>query len=82
MLAIKLPLLLTSYYLYRIIHDVPDPEIENDGGDFVRAEFEQGPRNRGPHGRPPALAASVRRADPGHKDAPAIPRNRDHSAAE
>lgn len=65
-LAIKLPLLACSWYLYRIIHDVPEIEIENDGGEFVRAEFGQGPRHRGPHGQPPANAVALRRGDKGH----------------
>lgn len=65
-LAIKLPLLACCFYLYRIIHDVPEVEIENDGGEFVKVAFDQGPRQRGPHGQPPAHAVALRRGDKGH----------------
>lgn len=76
-LAIKLPLLACSWYLYRIIHDVPDVEIENDGGEFVKVAFDQGPRHRGPHGQPPAHAVALRRGDKGH--APDVVADRDTS---
>lgn len=72
LIAVKLPLIVVGIWLYRVIHDVPEPDISNDGGDFVKAEFEPGPRKRGPHGRGPALGAEARRGDKGH--APAEPK--------
>jgi hypothetical protein len=81
-LAFKVPILLSCWYIYRIIHDVPQPEIESDGGEFVKAEFGQGPRRRGPHGGPPAHSASVRRADPGHDHAHEAQPVEDRSIAE
>ncbi len=66
-LAVKLPVLCCCWFIYRAIHDVPEPEIRGEGGDFVRAEFEQGPRRRGPHGSGPALSAE-RRKDKGHDE--------------
>lgn len=61
LVLVKTPILCFSWYLYRVIKDVPAPEIENDGGDFLKAEFDQGPRNRGPHGGPGVLKAAARR---------------------
>ncbi len=66
-LAVKLPVLYCCWYIYRAIHDVPEPEIRGEGGDFVRAEFEQGPRRRGPHPNGPAGSAA-RRKDKGHHE--------------
>lgn len=66
LVAVKLPLIVVGVWLYRVIHDVPEPEISDDGGDFVKAEFDAGPRRRGPHGGVPALGAEARRGDPGH----------------
>lgn len=66
-LAIKVPILCSCWYLYRIIHDVPEPEIENDGGEFVRMEFDQGPRRRGPHGGLPGLSVADRRSETAHE---------------
>jgi hypothetical protein len=51
-LVFKIPILGACWYLYRIIHDVPQPEIESEGDEFARARFEPGPRKRGPHGGP------------------------------
>lgn len=80
-LAIKLPLLCSGLYLYRIIHDVPEPEIDRDGGDFVRAGYDQGPRHRGPHGDLPAHSAAVRRGNKGHlEDAVAERKHTGHTA--
>jgi hypothetical protein len=67
-IAIKLPVIAACWYIYKTIHDVPEPEIENDGGDFVRVDFEAGPRKRGPHGGDPVLTESARRGDKGHKE--------------
>ncbi len=72
-IAIKLPLLISGYYLYRIIHDVPEPEFRGDGDDFVKAEFSPGPRRRGPGGPSSAVALSPRRGDPGHDEAAKTP---------
>lgn len=70
LLVIKLPLLISGIYLYRIIHDVPEPEFKGDGGDLVKAGFVPGPRRRGPEGPLMQTAASPRRGDPGHDQAP------------
>lgn len=72
LIAIKLPLIVVGIWLYRVIHDVPAPEIENDGGDFSRADFEPGPRRRGPHGGAPTLTTEARRGEKTH--APAQPK--------
>jgi hypothetical protein len=64
--AVKLPVLWCIWYIFKAIHDVPAPEIERDGGDFVKAEFEPGPRKRGPHGGEPVIGAQARRGDRGH----------------
>lgn len=66
-LVVKVPILCSCWYLYRIIHDVPEPELEADGDDLVRASFDQGPRRRGPHGGPPALSATARRNKATHQ---------------
>jgi hypothetical protein len=66
-LAVKVPILCSCWYLYRIIHDVPEPELEADGDDLVRAKFGQGPRSRGPHGGLPGLTASARRDQVAHQ---------------
>lgn len=73
--AVKLPLLLCGWYLYKTIHDVPEPEIEADGGEFVKAAFDTGPRHRGPHGGGPAVGAQARRGDKGHSDAETVTRD-------
>lgn len=74
--GVKLPLIAVGWVIYRAINDVPEPEIETDGGDFARAAFDQGPRRRGPHGNAPADAIALRRGDKGHDEAaePARPR--------
>jgi hypothetical protein len=70
-LAIKLPLIWCCWYIYKAIHDVPEPEVERGGGDFVKADFEPGPRVRGPHGGEPMVSGQQRRKDKGHdEDAP------------
>lgn len=68
-MAVKLPLVWCCWYIYKAIHDVPEPEIEGRGGDFVKAEFDPGPRRRGPHGQVPAIGLTPRRGDKGHNDA-------------
>lgn len=68
-LAIKLPLFVVGGFLYRVIHDVPKPDLANDDGDFVRAEYGPGPRSRGPHGGGLAAGATLRRGNVGHEDA-------------
>jgi hypothetical protein len=65
-LAVKLPLAWCCWNIYRAIHDVPEIEIDREGGEFVRAQFRSGPRTRGPHGGPPGIAAEARRGDKGH----------------
>lgn len=65
-LAVKLPLAIVGWVLYRAINDAPAPEIQRDEGDFVRAAFDPGPRTRGPHGGP--AVAVARRGDKGHDD--------------
>jgi len=67
--AVKLPVAWCVWYIFKIIHDVPEPEIERGGGDFVRADFEQGPRLRGPHGGEPLVSGQSRRKDAGHDEA-------------
>jgi hypothetical protein len=64
--AVKLPVVWCVWYVFKVIHDVPEPEIDREGGDYVRAEFEPGPRIRGPHGGEPVIAAQSRRGDKGH----------------
>jgi hypothetical protein len=64
--AVKLPVLWCVWYVFKVIHDVPEPEVEREGGDFVKAEFDPGPRKRGPHGGAPVLTAQSRRGDKGH----------------
>jgi hypothetical protein len=66
--AVKLPVLWCVWYIFKTIHDVPAPEIERGGGDFVRAEFEPGPRVRGPHGGEPLVSGNHRRGDKGHDE--------------
>lgn len=75
-LAVKLPLMWCAWHIYRAIHDVPAPEIERGGGEFVRAQFDSGPRSRGPHGGGPGSAVAARRGDKGHDDSAAKPRVR------
>lgn len=75
---IKLPVIAACWYIFKTIHDVPDPEIENDGGDFVKVDFEAGPRRRGPHGGNPVLSESARRGDMRHKES--VPKPVVHSA--
>lgn len=72
-LAIKLPLLVVGGFLYRVIHDVPEPDLTNDDGDFVRATYGQGPRRRGPHGGGLPASAAIRRGDAGHEAAERLP---------
>lgn len=76
LVAVKLPLIVVGWWLYKVIHDVPEPEISSDGGDFVKAEFEPGPRRRGPHGGGPSVSAEARRGDHGHEESaqPARPK--------
>ena len=67
-MVVKLPLVWCCWYIYKAIHDVPAPEIEGRGGDFVKAGFEPGPRRRGPHGGEPAISVQARRGDKGHDE--------------
>jgi hypothetical protein len=67
--AVKLPVVWCVWYIFKTIHDVPAPEIERNGGDFVRADFEAGPRVRGPHGGEPMVSGQQRRRDKGHDEA-------------
>jgi hypothetical protein len=67
-IAVKLPLVWCCWYIYKTIHDVPEPEIDRSGGDFVKADFEPGPRVRGPHGGSPSLTEKARRGDKGHDE--------------
>lgn len=64
--AVKLPVVFCFWYIFKVIHDVPEPEVERGGEDFVIADFDPGPRKRGPHGGEPAVAAQSRRGDKGH----------------
>lgn len=66
--AVKLPVVWCVWYIFKIIHDVPAPEIERGGGEFVRADFEAGPRVRGPHGGEPLISGQSRRRDKGHDE--------------
>ncbi|MBJ7459864.1 MAG: hypothetical protein JHD02_11785 [Thermoleophilaceae bacterium] len=72
--VIKLPVLWCGWYIYKAIHDVPLPELDGRDGDFVRADFEPGPRQRGPHGGPPAVSIRQRRGDKGHDESTPAPR--------
>lgn len=68
LLAVKLPLVIVGWLLYRVIHDVPEPEVDRGDSDFVRADFDPGPRTRGPHGGGPAVALTARRGASGHEE--------------
>lgn len=67
-LFIKIPMVVCCWYIYRAIHDVPEVEIEDDGGEFDRRLYEPGPRNRGPHGTGPGKSRRIRRGDKGHDE--------------
>lgn len=73
-MVIKLPLVWCCWYIFKTIHDVPAPEIDRNGGDFVRADFEAGPRVRGPHGGEPLISGQQRRRDKGHDETTPTPR--------
>lgn len=68
LVAVKLPLIAVGWFIYKVIHDVPEAEISSDGGDFTKATFDPGPRTRGPHNGGPAAAVTPRRGDKGHDD--------------
>jgi len=80
-LVIKLPVIWCCWFIYKAIHDVPVPELDQDGGDFVKADFEPGPRRRGPHDSDPAIALRPRRGDRGHDESAPRPRVTDGSNA-
>jgi hypothetical protein len=62
--AVKLPIIACGWYLYRKIHDVPEPEIERrSGGEFAEIAFDPGPRRRGPSGAP---VVTARRRETSH----------------
>lgn len=74
LVGVKLPLILVGWIVYKAINDVPEIEIEDEGGGFDRDDYEPGPRRRGPHGGP-AAARKLRRRDKGHdENAPAVRR--------
>jgi hypothetical protein len=66
--AVKLPVAWCIWYIFKTIHDVPEPEIERGGGEFVRADFEPGPRRRGPHDGGSGIGLTPRRGDKGHDE--------------
>lgn len=64
LVAVKIPIVACGWYLYRKIHDVPEPEIERrGGGEFAAVAFDPGPRRRGPSGAP---AVTARRRETSH----------------
>jgi hypothetical protein len=68
-LFIKLPVIACCFYIYKAIHDVPMPDLGEDGGEFIRANFTPGPRKRGPHGGPDTAKRLLRRGNKGHDEA-------------
>jgi hypothetical protein len=77
-LAIKVPII---WYIHKTINDVPVPELDDDGREFVKADYEPGPRVRGPHDNGSEFTVPPRRGDKGHDESAPKPQVTSGSSA-